>query len=245
MALAAVVGICIFIAAFNFLEKLLSNIEKLSMNFPDNNFRGVIPGPSGDLEIAVDFPRGLPDNGLIFIMCHPNPLEGGTMDNKVVTTATRAMNKLGLVSIRFNFRGVGKSAGIYGDRLGECEDLRAVIAWVKAHRSGSIWLGGFSFGSYIAYACANEKDLGVAQLLTIAPAVNRWDYKNLPAPSMPWLCIVGDQDEVVPSHEVFEFIYETPATVNLIKFFETGHFFHQRLVLLDQKITEYYRGCLK
>ncbi len=199
--------------------------------FFDKNFRGFIPElPS--IEIAIDIPReSIPDNGITFIMCHPNPMEGGTMDNKVVTTVIKSMNKLGLVSVRFNFRPDGQEALDY---------LKAVIHWVKKYRPGPIWLGGFSFGSYVAYACANDSGFNIAQLLTIAPAVNRWDYMALPAPKMPWVCVIGDQDEVVPCADVFNFIQQVPCSVNLIKFYQTGHFFHQKLVLLDNALKNYY-----
>lgn len=200
----------------------------------ESSFRGV-PSELSPIEIAIDYPRESAgaDKGITFIMCHPNPIEGGTMDNKVVTTVIKAMNQLGIVGVRFNFRPDGQEALSY---------LEQVIEWVKRYRSGPIWLGGFSFGSYIAYQLANHPDFNIQQLLTIAPAVNRWDYAVLSAPRMPWLCLIGDQDEVVPCSEVFQFVQSVPCSVNLVKFFETGHFFHQKLIPLAQLIKNHYQG---
>ncbi len=222
----------------------------LSFNFPEQSSRFLIPGPLGDqmpLELAVDYPReNIKHLPIVFIMCHPNPLEGGTMDNKVVTTTIKSMNKLGLLGVRFNFRGVGKSLGQYGHTDGESEDLLSIIKFIqKSKPDYSIWLGGFSFGSYIAYKMAAE--LNPEQLLTIAPAVTRWDYTKLNPPDSEktnWLCLIGDQDEVVRIQDVFNFICETDSQSTLIKFKKTGHFFHQRLIKLDQVLTQYYSGVL-
>ena len=96
--------------------------------FPATETTFLLPGPAGDLEIAA-----APQDGAraTAIICHPHPLHGGTMTNKVVTTIARAFHELGLRTVRFNFRGVGKSAGKYAEGIGESDDLRAVITWVK------------------------------------------------------------------------------------------------------------------
>jgi len=226
-----------------------------NFNFPEKSSRFLIPGPLGDqipLELALDYPReNIKHLPIIFIMCHPNPLEGGTMDNKVVTTSIKAMNKLGVLGLRFNFRGVGESLGDYGNTAGESEDLLEIINWVKKSKPDyDIWLGGFSFGSYIAYKLAGQLDLlgfYPEQLLTIAPAVTRWDYTKLNTPDSDhtnWLCLIGDQDEVVNIQDVFNFVSGVNTQSTLIKFKNTGHFFHQRLIKLDQVLTQYYSGVL-
>src|SRR6185437_198476 len=90
---------------------------------------------------------------IVGIICHPHPLHQGTMHNKVVTTIVRAWQKMGLATIRFNFRGVGQSEGTYGDEVGEVEDLKAVIHWLRRQQRGKelkLWLGGFSFGALIS-----------------------------------------------------------------------------------------------
>lgn len=232
----------------------------LNLNFPEHSSLFLIPGPLGEsfpLELAIDYPREpIKHLPIIFIMCHPNPIEGGTMDNKVVTTTIKSMNKLGILGVRFNFRGVGKSLGqsgnIQGNTDGEREDLLEIIKFIKKSKlDHAIWLGGFSFGSYIAYALAGQENLlGFCpeQLLTIAPAVTRWDYQKLNPPDSErtnWLCLMGDQDEVVNSQDVFNFMCKTNTQSTLIKFKDTGHFFHQRLIKLDQVLSQYYSGVLK
>lgn len=228
------------------------------LTFPEISSRFLIPGPLGQaqpLEIALDYPKeNIKSLPIVLIMCHPNPLEGGTMDNKVVTTTIKSMNKLGVLGLRFNFRGVGKSLGPYGHTEGESEDLLSIIKFVKKFKPDySIWLGGFSFGSYIAYKIATEfhgefhGEFYPEQLLTIAPAVTRWDYTKLNPPDSEktnWLCLIGDQDEVVNIQDVFNFVAGVDASSTLIKFKNTGHFFHQRLIQLDQVLTQYYSGVL-
>ena len=122
-----------------------------------------IAGPEGKLEANVS---GLGSPLQVFnigIICHPHPLHQGTMHNKVVTTVTRTWQKLGLATVRFNFRGVGESEGHYGEGKGEIEDLKAVIVFAQQrHPEAKIWLAGFSFGAVISYA-------GRFQLLPACP----------------------------------------------------------------------------
>ncbi|NCX93936.1 MAG: alpha/beta hydrolase, partial [Gammaproteobacteria bacterium] len=142
----------------------------------------LIPGPCGNIEIAYQEGRG----SKAFVMCHPHPLFQGNMDNKVVTTTCKAFQELGLATVRFNYRGVGMSEGSYGEGIGEGEDLKAVADWIQqAWKPTELWLGGFSFGGYVAYRMANI--IHAARLLTIGPAVVRLDFKPLPEPTMPWI----------------------------------------------------------
>ncbi len=117
-----------------------------------------IPGPSGVLQ-AVLRQSASDEMNHLFIICHPHPQHGGTMQNKVVTTLARAAGDLGISSIRFNYRGVGASDGTYGEFSGECDDLRAVISWVKSEfPDRKLHLAGFSFGSGVASVVAGEID---------------------------------------------------------------------------------------
>ncbi len=110
----------------------------------------LIDGPAGKLEMVIGQPIGKPIHHW-GIVCHPHSQFGGTMDNKVVTTLVKAFQNLGLNTVRFNFRGVGKSEGHYDNGDGELNDLLAVIEWVrKEHPDQSLWLAGFSFGAYVA-----------------------------------------------------------------------------------------------
>jgi alpha/beta superfamily hydrolase len=158
------------------------------------------------------------------------------MHNKVVTILERSMRELGLRTVRFNFRGVGESEGEHDDGYGETDDLFAVTEWVRRTRpDDSLWLGGFSFGSYITLRAALNLDLG--QLISIAPPVDRYSFDNLQHPECPWLVIQGDEDEVVNIDEVRSWVDSSNPPPDLIVMEEADHFFHRRLMDL--------RGLLK
>lgn len=202
---------------------------------PDHDRQALmIPGPSGELDALIETPH-TPTRNTVAIVCHPHPLHGGTMNNKVVTTLTRACQALGAVVVRFNFRGVGDSAGIYDHAVGEQEDLKAVIRWAQEHYPESrLWLAGFSFGSYVATKVASE--MQIDQLIAIAPPVNHFDFSSLPAITCPWLIIQGEADEVVPAEEVFAWAASRPENPHVIRLPQVGHFFHGKLIELRDDI---------
>ncbi len=194
----------------------------------------ILTGPAGALEAVVS----RPDQPIqtVGIVCHPHPLFGGTMNNKVVTTIAKAFNNLGLWAVRFNFRGIGKSEGSFGNAVGEVDDLLAVFDWVEASFPDyRIWLAGFSFGSYVAARVAEMKHQ-VSQLVTIAPAVNHGDFTQLTGVQCPWLVIQGDKDEVVPAEQVMAWAESMPNTMEVIQMHDAGHFFHGRLVELREHL---------
>ena len=134
----------------------------------------MLPGPAGALELFIDLPEASEARLGLAIVCHPHPLEGGTMHNKVVTMAARSLRELGLTTVRFNFRGVGMSEGSYDNGRGETLDLLAVAQWAQQARPDHrLWLGGFSFGAWIALLGARH--LPVAQVISIAPPAGRWN----------------------------------------------------------------------
>jgi alpha/beta superfamily hydrolase len=195
-----------------------------------------IPGPCGSLETIIENPTTSPKK-LLAIICHPHPLFEGTMNNKVVTTLVRVFQKLDIVPLRFNFRGVGKSEGQYGHVTGELDDLRAVIHWVKEqYPDYKLLLAGFSFGSYIATKVATE--INPVALITIAPAVHHNDFAALPPIHFPWIVVQGDADEVVPPDEVFEWLNTLSPQPQVIRMPGVGHFFHGHLIpLRDQLVS--------
>ena len=197
----------------------------------------LLPGPAGVLEVAVDAPEAdVPAVPVVAIVCHPLPTEGGTMHNKVVTMASRALRELGATTVRFNFRGTGDSTGRYDEGVGEVDDLRAVAAWVRASRpDAALWLGGFSFGAYVSLRAA--KALAPAVLLSIAPPAGRWDFGAIALPTMPWLVIQGDADEVVDPQAVVDWLADSKAKATLVRMPDTSHFFHRKLIDL--------RGAIK
>lgn len=206
--------------------------------FPIEETRVLIAGQAGKLEVkAASAKNG--DAKITVIICHPHPLFGGTMENKVVTTVFRAFREMGADVVRFNYRGVGQSEGQYNEGHGETEDLISVSNWVKQLKPETeIWLAGFSFGAYIAARAANQ--LQAAQLITIAPAVEHFDFDSLHYPHCPWLVLQGETDEVVPPQLVYAWIEKQTEPPKLIKFLDTGHFFHGKLTNLKHVLeTEF------
>lgn len=201
--------------------------------FPDTAETLLLPGPAGALEVAVDPPEAdAPARPLLALLCHPLPTEGGSMHNKVVTMAARSLRELGATTVRFNFRGTGRSEGDFDHGEGELEDLRAVAAWIHATRPGRIlWLGGFSFGAYVSLRAAELLHPGL--LLSIAPPAGRWDFARIVPPAMPWLVIQGDADEIVDPEAVADWFARTARGrehATLVRMPETSHFFHRRLM---------------
>lgn len=206
-------------------------------SFSEQALRFTIPGPAGNIEIATEPSSNLQEK-ITFVMCHPHPLHQGTMDNKVVTMTCAAFKNLGLATVRFNYRGVGNSDGIYGEGLGETDDLLAVLDWLKQVRLGPIWLGGFSFGGYVAYRAASRWP--IAELLTIAPGVTRFPMQGLPEPRAPWLVVQGEADEVIAPQAVYDWLATLQAKYELIKLPGVGHFFHGQLVTLKALLIDHY-----
>ena len=198
----------------------------------------LLAGPAGRIEAAFDAPDAdVPARPLLAIVCHPLPTEGGSMHNKVVTMAARALREVGATTLRFNFRGVGQSEGRFDDGVGELDDLRADAAWARAnHPDKILWLAGFSFGAYVSLRLAVE--LRAAALVSIAPPVGRsWDFSAIEVPTAPWLVIQGEADEIVDPQAVFAWLATLPRQPRLVRMPDTSHFFHRKLIDL--------RGALK
>lgn len=192
-----------------------------------------IAGPVGKLEAVIQTVETPITR--VGIICHPNPLQEGTMQNKVVTTVAKTFNAMGMIAVRFNYRGVGQSDGEYGAISGEVADCMAIVQWVHQQwPQAKIWLAGFSFGAYIAAEVATK--VACEQLISIAPAVDRMPYKTLPTVLCPWLVIQGEDDEVVIPESVYTWFEGLKAHKTLVRLPETGHFFHGKLIDLQQVI---------
>ncbi len=200
--------------------------------FPTHDSPLTLQGPVGRLEAAIEFPaRDVAMRNIIAVVCHPLPTEGGTMNNKVVTMTARALRELGVVTLRFNFRGTGSSEGEFDRGVGEQADLAAVVAWVRRMRpDATLWLAGFSFGAYVSINASAE--LTPAALISLAPPAGRWAFSSH-VPTMPWLVVQGDADEIVEPAAVYQWL-ETlaPPHLHLVRMPVCSHFFHGRLVEL-------------
>ena len=189
--------------------------------------RLAIAGPAGPLEAVVEVPAGF-DGRRAAIVCHPHPVYGGTLDNKVVHTTARALQERGLATIRFNFRGTGASAGAFDDGRGETEDALAVADYALARWQGAaLTVAGFSFGAFVAFQLAGRRPL--KQLFTIAPPVRRFDFARLPVPRVPWIVIQGDRDELVDHAAVLAWTRTVVPSPVVVLLAGAEHFFHGRL----------------
>jgi len=211
-------------------------------SFTYHEVKQLIIGPAGSLEVRCESNEQA-EIDLAAIICHPHPLFGGTLDNKVVTTLAKAYKDLGFkYVIRFNFRGVGASQGQYAEGKGEVEDLVAVVDWAKQY-SPKFWLAGFSFGSFVATAAANR--LNCQHLTCVAPPVVNFPFADLPTPTCPWLVVQGDKDEVVEPERVFSWhssLENNPP--QLIRLSEASHFFHGKLLELRAQLTQAFKNYL-
>ncbi len=194
--------------------------------------RETLAGPAGAIECAIDEPGSAPRG--VAVLCHPHPQFGGTLDNKVVQTMARAFVQLGYRAVRFNFRGIGASAGAWDEGRGEIDDALAVLGAQVRGEATSIVLGGFSFGAYVASQAARRLPLGaIAQrLVLIGPEVQNFEVASVPADT---LIVHGEHDDVVPLSAVFDWARPQSLPVTVVP--GGGHFFHGQLPLLRQIIV--------
>ena len=196
-----------------------------------------LEGPCGVLE-GLYFEQSQPTG--VALICHPNPVKGGTMLNKVVSTLQRTARDAGYCTLRFNYRGVGGSAGAHDMREGEVDDAQAALRWLRQqHPELPLSLLGFSFGGFVAAALASRlaaEGAALQRLLMVAPAVSRLDELALPGDCRLTI-IQPDQDEVIEADSVYAFSAALDYPHELLKVAECGHFFHGKLVELKELVT--------
>ena len=193
-----------------------------------------IPAPSGVLHGVVHMPQGTPR--AIAVVAHPLPVMGGTMDNKIVTTLVKTFAELGFVALRFNFRGVGESSGVYDEGNGEVEDVLAVVQYAQQEFGPlPLILSGFSFGGYVQ-ARAAEK-LQPKKLVLVAPAVGRFEMPQVPANT---LLIHGELDEVVALNDVFAWARQQHLPIVVVP--QATHYFHGHLPQLKAIVSQHFIG---
>lgn len=172
------------------------------------------------------------------VICHPHPLYGGTLDNKVVYTLARVFQEFGAATIRFNFRGVGASEGEFNNGIGETDDVLAVIEYGRKRWPGTpLWLGGFSFGGAVALRAASVAK--PQRLVAAAPAISRVDLSGSALPDYPWLIVQGDADDVVSPREVIDWANGLAYRPRLTLLPGVGHFFHGELNALRGAVADY------
>ncbi|MGH8272856.1 MAG: alpha/beta hydrolase [Gammaproteobacteria bacterium] len=198
------------------------------------------PGPAGRLEAVLEYPRNEPV-GAAGTVCHPHPQYRGTMENKVVYTLARAAVEAGAVALRFNFRGVGKSEGRYGEGRGELEDFRAAEHWLEARYPNlARWRLGFSFGAAIVIAASVGEPCD--RLVTVAPPADRLQEYGLSPEAAPqagrWLLVQGDADEVVSPQAALDWARSLASPPESAMFEGVGHYFHGHLTPLRERVRK-------
>lgn len=191
-----------------------------------------IAGPAGAIECALDAPAGEPQG--VAVICHPHPVHGGTMDNKVVITLVRVFLQIGWRTVRFNFRGAGASEGAWDEGRGEVEDTLAVIA--AQRRAGErFMLAGFSFGAYAAAEAASRlpADARPERMVLVGPSTQKQKMADVPKDTV---VVHGETDEVVPLAATFD--WARPQALPVIVLPGVGHFFHGQLTLLKQVVVQ-------
>ncbi len=192
-----------------------------------------LAGPAGKLQALYSKPSLEPK--VAVVLCHPHPLYGGTMQNKVVYWLARVFEAQGCAVLRFNFRGVGNSQGSWDEGAGESRDVLAALnALAEKHPKAELWLAGFSFGAYAA-ALASVIDQRVQHLFAIAPAVNHWSFDFLASWDKPVHVFQGCDDEIVPAEQVFAWAERMP-NMNLHRFEGAGHFFPNHAEALQEAL---------
>ena len=193
-------------------------------------------GSAGDLEGLWKESPG-PRRGTA-VFAHPHPLHGGTMHTKAVYQASKAMARIGVAVLRFNFRGVGRSGGHHDAGPGEMEDFRAALDFMaNRYPALPLWAAGFSFGSWVALTVGPD-DPRVELLLGIGPAVDRYDFAALKQSDKPKILIHGEFDELIPVREVKKFYAQLPEPKDLVIIEAADHLFNGKTMELGQAVED-------
>jgi hypothetical protein len=201
-----------------------------------SDFLREIPGPAGPLEALLDLPDGEPRAVAVF--GHPHPLHGGTMHTKALYQAAKATARIGVAALRFNFRGVGRSAGTFDSGPGEKEDFSAAIAFVQDRFSDlPIWAAGMSFGSWVAMTVGAE-DPRVSLLFGIAPPVDRYDFEVLRTCTLPKFIVHGEADELISIKEIRKFYAQLPEPKELATIEDADHLFEGKTSLVGEAVED-------
>jgi alpha/beta superfamily hydrolase len=197
-----------------------------------------LEGGAGVMECVLGVPETAPRG--VALIAHPHPLYGGTMDNKVAQTLARSFVALGYVAARFNFRGVGASAGVHDGGHGETDDMAVMLAYLRARYPGlPVALAGFSFGTFVqAQLAQREAAAGtpVERLVLVGTAAGKWPMPEVPADT---ILIHGEQDDTITLAQVLD--WARPQDIPVIVIPGADHFFHRKLGHIKQLLAQLWR----
>ncbi|HKM48994.1 MAG TPA: alpha/beta fold hydrolase [Terriglobales bacterium] len=211
-----------------------------------------LAGPAGRLEALLN--AGLPAATHAAVVCHPHPLYGGTLHNKVVFHTMKALNSFGFPVLRFNFRGTGLSEGEHANGIGEVEDVRAALDWLEREFTLPIIFAGFSFGAAVglraAYAYSNDRVRALIALgLPAVPVADRneervYDFEFLRACTKPKLFVSGSRDQFAPKGKLEALVNTFADPKKLVRIEAGDHFFEGRLKEMRTAIEEWAREAV-
>ncbi|MBI2384286.1 MAG: alpha/beta fold hydrolase [Gammaproteobacteria bacterium] len=212
-----------------------------SLPAPGRSERLLLRGAAGRIEAELAMPAAPAAPPGFAVICHPHPLYGGAMSNKVAYALASAAQKSGLAALRFNFRGVGASEGRHDEGRGETEDTLAVVEWMRARMPGApLLLAGFSFGAFVSLKAAARAQPRLH--VSIAPPFKYFAHEPLPPrPPCPWLVVHGVDDEVVAYADTQAALDAYDPPPELVTLDGVGHFFHGRLADLQQAVGGFIR----
>ena len=206
------------------------------------SLHGSLGGAAGDIECLIAAPKTAP-RGLA-VICHPHPLFGGELSNKVTYSLASIALKHGLIAARFNFRGVGRSQGQHDGSRGETDDCVTVAEWMRTQWAGApLLLAGFSFGAFVSLNAASRAR--PAALISIAPPFGRYfdGAANPPHPGCPWMALHSRDDDTVPYEETAAILNGYEPRPELVTVDGAGHFFHGRLQDLQLALLPFLKRC--
>jgi len=206
-----------------------------------------LTGPAGRLEALLN--AGSPSATHAAVVCHPHPLYGGTLHNKVVFHAMKALNSFGFPVLRFNFRGTGLSEGEHANGIGEVEDVRAALDWLEHEFTLPVIFAGFSFGAAVGLraACADDRVRALIALgLPAVPVENRvegrvYDFEFLRSCTKPKLFVSGSRDQFGPPGKLEALVNTFADAKKLVRIEAGDHFFEGRLKEMRTAIEEWTR----
>tara|TARA_B100000676_G_scaffold98432_1_gene98372 strand:+ start:4209 stop:4844 length:636 start_codon:yes stop_codon:yes gene_type:complete len=207
----------------------------------------IIPGPEGRLEAR--YQKGKDQRSPICLVLHPHPRQGGTMNNKIVYNIFHAFKNIGFATLRFNFRGVGKSQGSYDNGVGELTDAAAALDWLQNENptAQNTWIAGFSFGSWLALQLLMRRP-EIAGFVAVSPPANLYDFSFLAPCPASGLIIQGTDDKIVEAEQVSELADKLNKQKNLKvvykKLIGADHFFKNELDDIQDAITKYVRKSI-
>lgn len=207
----------------------------------------IINGPAGRLEGR--YHQASASDAPVALILHPHPLHGGSMNNKVTYLTYQAFVQKGFTVMRFNFRGVGRSEGVYDEGEGELSDAATFLDWLQAFRPNarSFWVSGFSFGAWVGMQLLMRRP-EVRGFISIAPPANMYDFSFLAPCPISGMIIHGSQDDIVPPESVKLLIEKLSKqrgiTITHDIISGAGHFFKEHMLELNQQILQYLDGAI-